>query len=182
MYAIIQVRACSSSSTSLTAPLPTNSPNVSIPPGSFRRSHEASVKTGQQVKSGARRSLSTATQRPWASSRARTMATRGPVSTTARSVTAKAFHVFRVGGEVRRGLGSGTLEAANEAGLTQHIKSCELALMRRLVLFERLTDQFSRGDRGSTGVRFDPSLGLRVDVKAALVRRVVRGHSVGSLL
>jgi hypothetical protein len=66
----------------------------------------------------------------WASSRARTMATRGPVSTTARSLTSKAFHLVRVGGEVRRGLGSSTLEAAVEASLTQDIKSRHLALIR----------------------------------------------------
>ena len=51
------------------------------------------------------------------------MATRGPVSTTARSLTSKAFHLVRVGGEVRRGLGSSTLEAAVEASLTQDIKT-----------------------------------------------------------
>src|SRR5271157_2612262 len=66
----------------------------------------------------------------WASSRARTMATRGPVSTTARSLTSKALHLVRVGGEVRRGLGSSTLEAAVEASLTQDIKSRHLALIR----------------------------------------------------
>jgi len=66
----------------------------------------------------------------WASSRARTMATRGPVSTTARSLTSKAFHLVRVGGEVRRGLGSSTLEAAVQASLTQDIKSRHLALIR----------------------------------------------------
>ena len=60
----------------------------------------------------------------------RTMATRGPVSTTARSLTSKAFHLVRVGGEVRRGLGSSTLEAAVEASLTQDIKSRHLALIR----------------------------------------------------
>src|SRR5271166_2176005 len=66
----------------------------------------------------------------WASSRARTMATRGPVSTTVRSFTSKAFHLVRVGGEVLRGLGSSTLEAAVEASLTQDIKSHHLALIR----------------------------------------------------
>ena len=66
----------------------------------------------------------------WASSRARTMATRGPVSTTVRSLTSKAFHLVRVGGEVRRGLGSSTLEAAVQASLTQDIKSRHLALIR----------------------------------------------------
>src|SRR5271165_4949372 len=66
----------------------------------------------------------------WAFSRARTMATRGPVSTTARSLTSKAFHLIRVGGEVRRGLGSITLEAAVQASLTHDIKSRHLALIR----------------------------------------------------
>ena len=58
------------------------------------------------------------------------LATRGRVSTTARSLTSKALHLVRVGGEVRRGLGSSTLEAAVEASLTQDIKSRHLALIR----------------------------------------------------
>ena len=53
MNAMIQARAISSRSASLTKPLSISPPIAFIPPGSSRRSHAASVKTGQQVRSGA---------------------------------------------------------------------------------------------------------------------------------
>src|SRR3954447_2432129 len=129
MNATTHERARASSSTSRTAPLDTSPSIAFIAPGSRRRSHAASVRTGQQVRSGDRRLLSVTTHRTWASSWSRTMATKGPVSTTARLLTSKAFHVSRIGGEVCRTTWS-CFEAADEPGPAQDVKG---GLFRPLV-------------------------------------------------
>src|SRR5208337_419383 len=115
-------QAVASSSASSTNPLSISPPNALYPPGSSRRSHAASVKTGQQVSSSVRSVLRAATHFMWAFSRPRTIATRGPVSATARLLTPEAFHMLWVRAQVGRGAWR-TFDAADQTRAARHVES-----------------------------------------------------------